>query len=147
MPISRLLAAFAAGIELRGDDERQAWDIYFDDIKIGRTYLPNPPEGYRGKPPFIDGIKLEPAFQNKGYASQIYAAVEQKIGRQLLPSPLGLSPQATRMWQKRLQHLSPRQIKATLDEAYKIGRMYGLRPQSIIDRFKPLSATWQPPEE
>lgn len=98
--------------------------------------------------PFIDLIMLKPEHKGKGLAKHIYNALERKLKRPIVPSPLGLSETATRVWQKRLAKLPAEHAKQLLDESFKLGMGYGIKnPQHIIDRLQPLLPDWQPPKD
>src|SRR6185437_1470316 len=47
--------------------------------------------------PFIDGVRLE-KYKGTGLGRHIYDAVQHKLGRPLVPNPLGLSGDSTRVW-------------------------------------------------
>jgi hypothetical protein len=99
-----------------------------------------------GDHPFISSIRLV-SHRGEGLAKHIYNALEKKIKRPIVPSPLGLSDNATRVWKKRLAKLPAEHAKQLLDESFKLGLTYGIKdPQHIIDRLQPLVPEWQPPK-
>jgi hypothetical protein len=61
-----------------------------------------------------------------GIATKLYDAIEQNIGRRLVPSPLGLTPDATAFWKARLSKMDPAERQAVLDEMVSIGQSAGV---------------------
>jgi len=85
--------------------------------------------------PFVDRVQLSDDWRGKGVAEAAYDQIEQQIGRTLVPSPLGLTEDASRFWAKRLDRMSPEQRAAAIDEAFQIGRGFGLRDEHLENRL------------
>jgi hypothetical protein len=93
---------------------------------------------------FLTAVHLRENMRGKGLSKYVYNAVEHKLKRPLLPSPLNLSDSATRVWQKRLARLPPEHAKQLLNESFHIGKSYDIT-KHVIDRLQPLLKDWQPP--
>jgi hypothetical protein len=98
-----------------------------------------------GKHPCIETVRLNPKHQGKGFGKHIYNALEQLLKRPLVPSPLGLSPPAIKIWQKRLALLPPKHAKQLIDEAFHLGNYMKLNPKNTISILQPLLKNWRPP--
>lgn len=90
--------------------------------------------------PFVSVVNLEKEFRKQGIAKKLYDFIEKDLGKKLIPSPLGLSPDAVSFWQKRLSKLPPAQREAILDEAFGIGKSYGTRDDIARSILAPLRA-------
>lgn len=88
--------------------------------------------------PYISSIFVEPEYRGKGIGAALYGEAETVLGRPLVPSPLGLSEDAKKMWQKNLSTMSPDEAKKIIDEAWAIGRGYGVKDAHISERLDPL---------
>lgn len=64
--------------------------------------------------------------KRQGVATALYDAAEKKLGRRLIPSPLGLSPDAIAFWKSRLAKIDPDEKQALLAEALKVGQDAGV---------------------
>lgn len=94
--------------------------------------------------PFISAVSLQPEFQRQGIGEALYSTIEKDMGRTLVPSPLGLSPQATAFWKKRLAGLTPEERAAVVNEAKAIGGGYGIKDEHLRAR---LDALYSNPKE
>ena len=108
------------------------------DVRVGDTFAGTASVAADGNKPFMSAVALEPGFQRQGIGTEIYNTVEQDIGRKLVPSPLGLTPEATAFWKKRLASASPQERAALLDEAASLGRGYGIKDADIESRLAAL---------
>lgn len=99
--------------------------------QVGRATLIGPP-GAR----YLEAVEIAPTHRGRGQA--LYDAIERASGERLGPSPLGLSPQATALWARRLSRLSDEEVNALLDRMKAAGVEIGARPESIEARFAPL---------
>jgi GNAT superfamily N-acetyltransferase len=109
------------------------------DIRSGGQLAGTASVAGDGTKPFISAISLEPQFQRQGIGTEVYNRIESDMGRRLVPSPLGLSSEATAFWKKRLADAAPEERVAILNEAREIGRGYGLKDADIDARLNPLS--------
>ena len=72
-----------------------------------------------------------------GVATALYDAAEKVLGRKLIPSPLGLSPEAIAFWKNRLSKMEPEEKQALLAESLKVGQEAGVA-KSARDRVDSL---------
>lgn len=86
--------------------------------------------------PFVDVVRLEDwaleAGRHLGIGVAMYDAVEADLGRRLVPSPLGLHPNAIRFWSKRLSSCTAGERRAMFEESVEIGKAFGLGWSSIV---------------
>lgn len=93
-----------------------------------------------GGQPFVDRVEVLPAFRRQGAATAAYEQVESVLGRPLVPSPLGLSEEATAFHKARLAAMPPQEALALLEESRQIGRTFGISEDHLADRLGPLDA-------
>jgi GNAT superfamily N-acetyltransferase len=87
--------------------------------------------------PYATSVEVHPQFRRMGIASKLYDAAERDIGRKMMPSPLGLSSDATQMWKKRLNDYDdPTQKADIVREAINVGRSAGVG-KSSAERMMP----------
>ena len=80
---------------------------------------------------FISAANLDEPFIGKGIGREAYNLIENEIGRKLAPSPLGISPTASKFWQKRLNEM-PAEEKANLfAQTREAGASYGLPERDV----------------
>lgn len=89
---------------------------------------------------FVESAILDKEHQNKGYIDIVYDQIEKIIKQPLVPSPLGLSAQAERVWKRRLNRLDPKEKQRRLDVARQIGLDYGISDQHLSNRFANLAS-------
>jgi GNAT superfamily N-acetyltransferase len=88
--------------------------------------------------PFVSSVTVEPEFRKQGVGAALYKEAEAMAGRPLVPSPLGLTDDATRVWKKRLAKMAPEDANRLIDESMEIGRGYGIRDEHLTPRLGPL---------
>lgn len=108
------------------------------DVRVDGKFAGTASVAGDGEKPFLSAINIEPEFQRRGIGSALYESIEKDLGRPLVPSPLGLTDEATSFWQKRLRDMPPDKVAELLDEAMGIGRSYGIRDEHLAPRFAPL---------
>jgi hypothetical protein len=84
-----------------------------------------------GKGNFVSAASIDPNFIGKGIGREAYNLIEQELGKKLAPSPLGLSPNAVRFWQKRSKEMSPEERLDLINRSREAGRDYGLPERDI----------------
>jgi GNAT superfamily N-acetyltransferase len=84
-----------------------------DGKKVGSMSL-----SWRG--PYATSVEVGQAARRKGIATQLYDAAEEIIGRRMIPSPLGMTDDAVRLWKRRLSVLDPAEKQALLREVVDI---------------------------
>jgi GNAT superfamily N-acetyltransferase len=106
-------------------------DAYVGDQFAGTVSLAE------GKP-FVSAVSVEPQFRGQGVGSGLYREAEAMAGRPLVPSPLGLTEDATSLWQRRLARMRPEDANRLIDESMELGRGYGIRDEHLEPRLGPL---------
>lgn len=87
--------------------------------------------------PYATSVEVHPNFRRMGIASKLYDVAESDIGRKMMPSPLGLSDDATKMWKKRLNNYDDMgQMADIVREAVNVGRAAGVG-KSAANRMMP----------
>lgn len=87
--------------------------------------------------PYATRVEVHPDFRRMGIASKLYDVAESDIGRKMMPSPLGLSDDATKMWKKRLNNYDDMGQRADIvREAVNVGRAAGVG-KSAANRMMP----------
>jgi hypothetical protein len=87
--------------------------------------------------PYATSVEVHPSFRRMGIASKLYDVAEKDIGRKMMPSPLGLSDDATKMWKKRLSGYDDMKERADIvREAVNVGRAAGVG-KSAAGRMMP----------
>lgn len=113
--------------------QRDAYEITVGGERAGRISLVR-----RGADVFVDAAVLDPRFQRQGIGPAAYDEIEASIGQPLLPSPLGLSPPAVRLWGERLAIKPDTERVAIIERAKAIGREYGVREEHLSARLDPV---------
>jgi hypothetical protein len=127
----RVPAALPEGVQLAR--KGSMYDITADGRWAGMASV-----AADGAKPFMSSVAIEPWAQRRGIGAALYDTVEKDIGRPLVPSPLGLTDEATAFWQKRWAGLPSDERKKLLDEATEIGEGYGLSKEQVQRRFEKL---------
>jgi GNAT superfamily N-acetyltransferase len=130
LAVKKGVQGIAASVENAG--RPGSFNIMLDGQRVGDASVLT-----HGDYAFIDRIQIDPAAQNKGVGTKVYADIERKTGKTLVPSPLGLSGGATTLWKTRLAG-NPRS-KEIIEAAKTIGRSYGLRDEHLSDRLDPIA--------
>jgi GNAT superfamily N-acetyltransferase len=91
--------------------------------------------------PFISSITVEPEFRGQGIGRELYKEAEELAGDVLVPSPLGLTDDAMRMWNKRFENMASFEANELLDKSKEIGRQYGIKDADLDARLDPLRNT------
>lgn len=108
------------------------------DVRVDGRFAGTASVAADGAKPFISAVDIQNEFRRSGIANQLYDQIEKDLGRPLVPSPLGLTPEATALWQKRLSRMNPEQRALLLAESRGLGREYGIKDADIDLRLKPL---------
>lgn len=80
---------------------------------------------------FVSAASLNDPFIGKGIGNAAYDLIENEIGRKLAPSPLGISPIATKFWQKRLKEMSLEDQANLFAQTREAGKSYGLPERDV----------------
>lgn len=88
--------------------------------------------------PFISSVTVEPGLRGQGVGRELYKEAEELAATQLVPSPLGLSDDAIRVWQRRLASMAPDEANALIEQSREIGRRYGISDAHLSERLDPL---------
>ena len=72
--------------------------------------------------PYASSITVDPSARRQGVATALYDVAEAALGRNMVPSPMGLTGDAIGLWKKRLADLEPEAKQAVLQEALTIGQ-------------------------
>jgi len=84
---------------------------------------------------FVSAANLDEPFIGRGIGSEAYNLIENEIGRKLAPSPLGISPTATKFWQKRLKEMSPEDRSNLFAQTREAGASYNLPERDVNMRL------------
>jgi len=97
----------------------ESWRAELGGREIGRMSLS--PMG-----PFASPVRIDESFRRKGIATELYRRAEEDIGRRLIPSPLGLSPEAISFWKRRLSGMPVGEAQQLLTESLEIAEREGV---------------------
>jgi GNAT superfamily N-acetyltransferase len=103
-------------------------DAYVGDANVGSINLSE-------NHPYVSSIFVEPGYRGQGVGAALYGKAEADLGRSLVPSPLGLSDDAKKMWRKNLASMPREEAQKIIDEAWAIGRSYGVKDKDIEARL------------
>jgi GNAT superfamily N-acetyltransferase len=87
------------------------------------------------KHPFVSLIQVDPKHRGQGVGSALYSEAEKALGKDLVPSPLGLSDDAKKFWQKQLSQMPDNEAQSLIQRSRQIGMSYGIKPEHIEDRL------------
>jgi len=87
--------------------------------------------------PYATSVEVAGSARRQGVATQLYDAAETVLGRSVIPSPLGISDEAMKLWKRRLSGLDPEARQALLKEAARIGADAGVG-RSAAERMRKL---------
>ncbi len=96
---------------------------------------PNPQTGE--VMPFVGMSGIDPTMQGQGIGTAAYNQLAQQVP-DLVPSPLGLSESATKLWRNRIAGMSPNDADAALNRSADYGVSMGESAEDIALRFAPL---------
>jgi hypothetical protein len=102
------------------------FDVFHGDKKAGTISLARNGEGN-----FVSAANLDEPFIGKGIGHEAYNLIEQKIGRKIAPSPLGISPTASKFWIKRLKSFSPEERQQLYQTTRQAGSSYGIPERDV----------------
>lgn len=88
--------------------------------------------------PFVNTTLFQEHHQGYGHAGRAYDLIEKHVGEKLIPSPLGLSPNAVKMWGKRLSRGGPEHVDSMLKRSYAEGRRYQVPEEHLQRRLEPV---------
>lgn len=101
-----------------------------DGKRVGSMSL-----SWRG--PYATSVEVASDARRRGIATHLYDAAESVLGRPVVPSPLGISDEAMKLWKRRLSGLDPETRDALLKEAAQIGADAGVG-KSALARMRSL---------
>jgi GNAT superfamily N-acetyltransferase len=87
------------------------------------------------KNPFVSLIQVDPNHRGRGVGSALYSEAEKALGRDLVPSPLGLSDDAKKFWRKQFAQMPREEAQKLINQAREIGLSYGIKPEHIETRL------------
>jgi len=96
---------------------------------------PNPQTGE--VMPFVGMSGIDPTLQGQGIGSAAYNQLAQQVP-DLVPSPLGLSESATKLWRNRIAGMNPSEAEAVLARSSEYGLSMGESAEDIARRLAPL---------
>ena len=97
----------------------ESWKAELGGREVGRMSLS--PMG-----PFASPVRIDEGLRRKGVATELYRLAEEDIGRRLIPSPLGLSPEAISFWKRRLSGMPVGEAQQLLTESLEIAEREGI---------------------
>jgi len=100
--------------------DEETFRITVDGKRVGEMHLT-----LKRAAPYATSVSVI-GERRLGVATALYDAAEKVLGRRLIPSPLGLSPEAIAFWKNRLGKMEPGEKQALLAEALKIGQDAGV---------------------
>lgn len=143
-----LPAAKGAGAELRMGLKYSPPPQGVEIKQLSPSYLVAKSEGREigqislsEKNPFVSLIQVDPQHRGKGIGAALYSEAERALGKDLVPSPLGLSDDAKRFWEKQLAQMPEPEARALIEKSRQIGLTYGIKPEHIEDRVGNLIKT------
>jgi hypothetical protein len=97
----------------------ESWKAELGGREVGRMSLS--PMG-----PFASPVRIDEGLRRKGVATELYRLAEEDIGRRLIPSPLGLSPEAISFWKRRFSGMPVGEAQQLLTESLEIAEREGV---------------------
>ena len=97
----------------------ESWKAELGGKEVGRMSLS--PMG-----PFASPVRIDEGLRRKGVATELYRLAEEDIGRRLIPSPLGLSPEAISFWKRRFSGMPVGEAQQLLTESLEIAEREGI---------------------
>jgi hypothetical protein len=112
------------------------FDVFVDGKPAGQMQVTGRPGSF-----FMDDANLSKEFQGKGYGASAYDLIEQQIGENLIPSPIGLSDAAASFWRKRLNSMSPEKRSETVGAYSEALGSLGISQGRIKDSVNKIAST------